>query len=185
MKCEANRFPETKKKTKKKLEFNLIMTGLVVDHTRGEMNLEITGSVRHHMDIENELHFTFHGDERLEMQRAGYDLPVEIGVGNQPIRHQREREVEIPSGAGANLSGGDRNLTDVGAFEAEERAAVGVPESDAVRVPDGDGGVEADVEVDAESGDVDGEIEVGDGDGVDSDDGVLGLENGKCEDEDE
>lgn len=179
---------EFQKKNREKEEsshFNLIMTGLVENHACGEMNFQIAGSVRHHMEIENHPHFTWHPHERLEVDRAGDRLLVEIRVENQPIRHQRQRQLHIPGVARADLAGGDRHLPDVVAAVAEDGAAVDVFESDAVRVVDCDVGVEADVEVDAESGDVDSEIEVGDGDWVDGDDRVFRLEDGEGEDEDE
>lgn len=119
------------------------------------------------------------------MQSAGEHLLVEIGVEDHPIRHQRQREDESPLVARADLAAGDGDLAHVLALEPEEGAAVGELEPHAVRVVQGDVGVQADVEVDAESGHVDGEIEVGDGDGVDGDDGLLGLEHGDGEDEDE
>lgn len=160
------------------------MTGLVENHTRREVDFQIAGGVRHHVEIENHPHLTRHPHERLEPDRAGDRLVVEIRVENQPIRHQRKRQVQIPRVARADRAGRYRHLADVAAAVAEDGAAVGVLESDAVRVVDGDVGVEADVEVDAETRDVDGEIEVGDGDGVDGDGRMFGLEDGEGEDED-
>lgn len=76
----------------------------------------------------------------------------------------------------ANFPRGDERLSNVLASVSEECGAGGVLEANPIRVFNGDGGVNGDVNVDSEVGYVDREIQASEFYRIDVDDGVLGLE---------
>lgn len=77
------------------------------------------------------------------------------------------------------MSGGDRGLADHLVIEKEEGGRVGVGKADFVRVLDGEGKGEAEIQVDAEVREVERDPEVLEIHGIDGGHRSFGLEDGE------
>lgn len=150
-----------------------------------ENEIDVAGRVGGHVNAEHYANLAGKSDVSPERHGAGDDVGEESGVGGDAVGHDGDGEVEGAGVAGADSAGGDGDVADLVAPVAEDGVAAVVAVAHPVGVVDGDDGGEADVEEDLEPGQVDGEVQVFDGDGGDGDGGTAGLEDGEAEDEEE
>lgn len=170
-----------KQATIKRLNFGLIMALHIRKSPITEIDIKIASGGSNDVNTEENPHFSRNSHICLKRQRTGNDVGVHSGVGEHSIRHYRKSKVHRFRTASADPACGDRRLADFLPPVAENNRAVLVLEADSVRVFDGGVNVEGDVEEDSELSQVDGEIQVGERDGVDGGDGMLGFENGETE----
>lgn len=110
------------------------------------------------MNIKQDSNCTGDSGEGGQRNRAGTDVGEELIIGKKAICHDSEGDVHGDGLAGPNLTGGDGRVADVFSPVLEQDGAVFVFEADVVRVPDGDVGVEGEIEANGESEYVEGEI---------------------------
>jgi len=103
-------------------------------------------------------------------------------IRQKPIRHHGQGQVHGQGLPGPDPACGDRGLADFLPAVLEEGGAVFEFEADFVRVFDGDGGIEGDVESDVHAKSVECDIGVSECDGVDGGDGAASLEDCGAED---
>lgn len=137
------------------------------------------------MNLEQYMDMAGDSSISLEKQGPGHDVGVESGVGQKPIRHDGESNVHGRGLVSWYLTGGYRDLSDNLTPVLEESRTVGVLEADTVRIPDVEICVDGHVEGDSESGNIQGEIQIPQGDGVDSGYWTFGFEHSESQYEDD
>lgn len=155
------------------------MTGLVGKPPVAYIHVEIAGGVGDHVNLEQNSNIAGDSGESSEGQCTGDDILVEIGVGEEAVGHEGEGDVHGEGLAGANVASRYGNLSNILASVLEDGGAVGEVEADSIGVVDGHVGVEADVQQHPQPEDVEREIDIPEGDGVDSGDRSFGFEDGE------
>lgn len=141
----------------------MIITLPISNFSARYVDCQITGRGRNDVNLENPqyLHPPWNSRVRVQRHRSGDDVGEHRRrLTQQPVRHDRERDVHVLALIRVDPAGGNRRLPDQLASVVEQRGAVRVAETDLVRVRNGDGGDQSDVDVDGDSGYVerDGEI---------------------------
>lgn len=103
-------------------------------------------------------------------------------IRQKSIRHHGQGQVHGQGLPGPDLACGDRGLADFLPAVLEEGGAVFEFEADFVRVFDGDGGIDGDVESDVHAKSVECDVGISECDGVDGGDGAASLEDCGAED---
>lgn len=163
------------------------MTDFIPYGSIGSIDREITSRSGNHVKFNKpqDSHFTGDGNRRIERNFAGGDIGEKLRARQKAIGHDGESEVHRLGFTGGDIAGGDRRDADEAASVIEIGGGIGVLKSDLVRIGDGEIDVERDVEIYTESGEVETDVEVANGDGIESIGRTLGLEGGEGENEDD
>lgn len=125
--------------------------------------------------------FDFAGkfDDGVEGQDTGGDIGKNLGVGDQAVGQDGERDVHVLCPAGRYIAGQKWRFADELASVVEEGGGVGVLKAHLVRVVNGDIRSESDVHVHFQPGKIQRHVQILDAQVVVRGHGTLGLEHRK------